>query len=333
MPQENQQNDLLSKYNVTSHQYPFDLDSSPSYGGQRVVFFINVSGDGKLALSNDSKVVQDIPKNKLNNKNATTELVNKISTQYEKYRSSQKTNASGEPDTIAPAINVGKPMKRLVTAISLYIPNDLSTNYSVSWSDEDLSDSEATAEFILGAAQTVSKLSNGEFGGAASTAAGTAKTSFIAKIGQKLKSLPAIEKATRLTSGNSKAEQLFKQVNFREFSFSYQFTPKDRAEADNVLNIVRTFRHHMLPEFKDTKEFLYIYPSEFDVKYYLNDRENEFLEKHFTAVLTACSISYSGAGQYSTFSDGMPTQINLNLTFKELSTPTKESSPFGESGA
>lgn len=326
----------LSNYDVSSHQYPTDLDTAVEYGGHRVVFFINVSGDGKLALKNDPSVVQDVPPNELNKKTAATVLGNKIVSSVNtmsESASSTYRKVSGDTSFTAPTIDVGKPMKRLVTAISLYIPNDLNINYGVSWGEEDLSDSEATANAILGSMEAVSKAASLDIGGAISTAGATTKGSVIASIASKLKSMPAIEKATRITSGNSKAEQLFKSVNFREFSFSYQFSPRDTEEAKNVLNIVRTFRHHMLPEYKDTKEFLYIYPSEFDVKYYLNDKENDKLEKHFTAVLTSCTISYSGAGQFATFADGMPTQINMNLTFKELSTPTKESSPFNGSGA
>jgi len=88
------------------------------------------------------------------------------------------------------------------------------------------------------------------------------------------------------------------------------------------------FRYHMLPEYFDKTNFMYIYPSEFDVKYYSGDKENEHLEKQMTAVLTSCSINYTPDGQFNTFSNGMPTKIRMQLQFKELAVPTKETSPF-----
>jgi hypothetical protein len=88
----------------------------------------------------------------------------------------------------------------------------------------------------------------------------------------------------------------------------------------------------MLPEYFDANQYLYIYPSEFEVKYYIKEKENELLEKYATAVLTSMNINYTPNGQFMTFADGMPTHINLDLRFKELSTPTKETSPSDKVG-
>jgi hypothetical protein len=82
----------------------------------------------------------------------------------------------------------------------------------------------------------------------------------------------------------------------------------------------------MLPEFADENQFIYIYPSEFEIKYFKNDQESEFLERHFTAVLTSCNINYTPNGQFVTFENGMPSQINMTLQFKEMYLPSKESS-------
>jgi hypothetical protein len=146
------------------------------------------------------------------------------------------------------------------------------------------------------------------------------------------------QRATRTTDGNSKAEQLFRSVDFREFEFLYTFTPKNRQEAANVLKIIRTFRHHMLPEFRDENNFMYIYPSEFNVKYYHGSAENIYIEKQLTAVLQSCDVDYTPNGQFVSFGPGdgapggMPQQITMSLRFKELSVATKESSPSDAQG-
>ena len=36
------------------------------------------------------------------------------------------------------------------------------------------------------------------------------------------------------------------------------------------------------------------------------------------------TTNYSGAGQFATFDDGMPTQINITLQFRELALLTKD---------
>jgi hypothetical protein len=56
------------------------------------------------------------------------------------------------------------------------------------------------------------------------------------------------------------------------------------------------------------------------------------MEKHFTAVLTNCTITYTPEGQFSSFENGMPARIRMSLSFKELSKPTKETSPYDRSG-
>jgi hypothetical protein len=48
------------------------------------------------------------------------------------------------------------------------------------------------------------------------------------------------------------------------------------------------------------------------------------INRHTSCVLTDLSVDYSPNGQFTSFSDGMPTQINISLVFKELATLTKE---------
>jgi hypothetical protein len=85
----------------------------------------------------------------------------------------------------------------------------------------------------------------------------------------------------------------------------------------------------MHPEFKGAGEFLFIYPSEFDIIYYTSGSENQNIHKHTSCVLTEMSINYTPNGVFNTFYEsktggGMPTQINVNLTFRELQILNKE---------
>ena len=152
---------------------------------------------------------------------------------------------------------------------------------------------------------------------------GNAITAAALSQGLKLPGTGGISKITGLAP-NPRKEQIFKHVNFRNFTFDYQFYPRDAQEAENVLKIIYQFKYHMHPEFKDANNFLYIYPSEFDISYYNNGQENLNVNRHTSCVLTDMVVNYSPNGQFAAFENGMPTQINVTLTFKELATLTKE---------
>jgi len=80
----------------------------------------------------------------------------------------------------------------------------------------------------------------------------------------------------------------------------------------------------MHPEFKDTNNFIYVYPSEFDVFYYQGTKENMNLHRHTSCVLQEMNVNYTPNGSFTTFANGMPTQINVTLSFKELALLSKE---------
>ena len=80
----------------------------------------------------------------------------------------------------------------------------------------------------------------------------------------------------------------------------------------------------MHPEYKDSNNFLFLYPSEFDIEYYHGGEENLNIHRHTSCVLTELNVNYTPNGNFSTFVGGRPTQINVSMTFKELTILTKE---------
>jgi len=124
---------------------------------------------------------------------------------------------------------------------------------------------------------------------------------------------------------NPRKEQLFKSMEFRRFSFNYQFAPRTRKEAENIQRIINTFKFYMHPEYQNNvNKMLYLFPSEFDIVYYFGDKEHPHLNKISTCVLTDLQVNYSPNGQMATFDDGMPAQINVQMSFLELETLSKE---------
>ena len=98
--------------------------------------------------------------------------------------------------------------------------------------------------------------------------------------------------------------------------------PRSRAEALNVRRILNLFKFHMHPELSAAGLF-YLYPSEFEIRYFFKNKENTYFDKISTCVLKNMSVDYGG-DIFSSFDDGIPVEINLTLQFQELELLTKE---------
>lgn len=211
--------------------------------------------------------------------------------------------------------------KQQKACIVLPTPN-VSTNYSLSWSETD--------NFTLGNLMEIggnigNTLNSENVDGFMNTMGEIVKKN--SDIGLALMSKApmygdVLSKAMGKTY-NPRKEQLFKEVNFRDFNFTYTFAPRSEQEAKNVMAIINQFKYHAHPDMKDG-DFLFIYPSEFDIVHYFDGRPNKLMPRHATSVLSSVTIDYSPNGNYSVFPNGMPTMIRMTLNFKELAILTKK---------
>jgi hypothetical protein len=359
------------KYVVDGYQYPSDLmgtqssqagfsDTTPRYGGNYVVFYINVNNESRMVTNPDGTE---------NNTNTTTidasdrvlkNLAGKAYSQ-EAVVAAQVATGAGLGTLVgaggggfgggltgaatggavvglggaAVAANTknstfSRPQKRLKTAIALHVPNQLSIRYGAGWSDEETF---ALQALISGgkeagrALETAGKaLMNGNGGEAKSAIVGGAKgvSSIVANVAlNRGPNAGALSAMTGLAP-NPMKEQVFKGVDFRTFTMEYQFAPRNKTEAENVYNIINAFKYHMHPEYKDSNNFLFLYPSEFDISYFHMGVENKYIHRHTSCVLTEFNVNYTPNGNFTTFEGGMPTQINVSMSFKELTVLTKE---------
>lgn len=347
------------KYNVTGLSYPEDLISNQAYGTNKVIFYINVNTDSRVLKqgSNAGVVAGPVQRNMRGDfvgqnfdggdaaagasgtgllagtaagvvkgfSDAAGPLRAKVVGAAVKGVVGGAIGATpGFAATAAVAANkevppgetkepqFSRPQKRLQAAIALYVPNELNIRYSASWAEEDTAEFQA---FARGAQEEGRAL-----GG-----------SFRSGIVQEALGALALNKgpgggSLGIGSGlaaNPKKEQAFKNVDFRTFTFDYRFAPRSETEAQNVLNIIRALKYHMHPELSKNG-FLYIYPSEFDIVYYKGNTENLNIHRHTSCVLTEMNVNYTPNGVFSTFPNGMPTQINVTMTFKELMLLSKE---------
>lgn len=341
-----------NEYNIEHLEYPNDLHDESIYNGNKVLIFINAHKSSKFLPSGEYTIDMD----KLDTPRIASSVVGRNLGNFGTIAAgmaptaiasilagnllgaSAKAIAVGTGVTAATGVSLAasenisgtttREMKRLKTAIALHVPNNLNIRYTAKWSDEDLSMADMAGAAGEGLNKAVNEFNAADF----MKAPGSAIASALDKMAPGAANL-ALTKApggsylsakTGLAP-NPKKEMLFKTVDFRTFSFDYVFAPRDETEATNVMQIIKTLKFHMHPEYKDNNSFLYLYPSEFDVQYYTGDGINRYIHQHTSCVLTEFSVNYTPHGSFTTFPNGMPTHISVTMSFQELVAPTKES--------
>jgi len=337
------------KYDISQMTYPSDL-LDPIYGGNMVVFYINVATASKFisqyGATYDMKGI-DTPLTKETLLARDISVLNAAASAV--VGSSLGGLIVGSATGFGGAVSVGgaiaavslgaaadiagtttREKKRLKSAIALHMPNNLNIKYTAGWAEEDTAGAEMASILIEAGEDAMGMLKS----------LSDTKISSMKDIPTNIKEMAASLGLANAPGGaymsartglaaNPRKEMVFKGVDFRTFSFDYSFFPRTIEESNNIEKIIKTFKFHMHPEFIDTNSFLYLYPSEFDISYYTKDGENTHIHKHTSCVLTDLSLNYTPNGSFNTFSNGMPTQINMSLTFKELSSPTKETINLG----
>jgi len=117
---------------------------------------------------------------------------------------------------------------------------------------------------------------------------------------------------------NPNLELLFEGVNIRSFPFSFEFFPRNPTEADQVKRIIRTFKKSMSARKTGTADIFIKAPDVFQLTFMKGGSKHPFLNRFLPMALTNMNLSYTGSNTYSTFYDGTPTHMKLDLTFKEL---------------
>ena len=117
---------------------------------------------------------------------------------------------------------------------------------------------------------------------------------------------------------NPQMQLLFDGIDFRTYSMTFTFTPYSKQEADNVRQIINKFRFHAAPKvFAGAAGFFFESPSVFDIKFFSGKTENKFINRVHRSVLESVNVNYAPNG-WSAHVDGAPTQMTMQLNFKEI---------------
>ena len=240
------------------------------------------------------------------------------------------------------SMRMGADQRRLMKyMIELPIPQDLNDSNSVTWGEDKMNALE-----LAGLAVAQEAMKNEDPGRAMINAGRLAIEAFntgieipglnsdtqasvraalsgvaIGALGSNVRPQSVIARSTGQILNNN-LELLFQGVNLRSFPYSITFSPRSSTEAETVKQIIKHLKMSMAPkagEFNGTAEGIFIKsPDVFMLKYLKDGADHPFLNSFKMCALTGMTVSYTNAGTYTTYEDGTPVNIRMNLTFKEL---------------
>jgi hypothetical protein len=314
-----------SQYDYNTHKYPIDL-GSPDKAHYMV---IHINEQRKTQFP--SQVASDLPsviqnqqtlgaKTGLENINGALRSASNTLSQTLNLPQSLTLDKNNDVRTI----------RRTTDTIALYMPDTLNFTYNQEYSTTNIEGIAAVGAAAVDAFKQYQRgnKSNiveniGAFLGnkAATTILGQGTGTAIA---QNLTGLAV----------NPQLELIYSSPRFRDFRFDFMFYPRSTQEAKEVQKIISRLRFHQAPEIKEGfGAFFLVPPSEFDIKFYYNGRENLNVPKISTCVLTTIDTdyapngwaSYERPGEFdpSLGGTGMPVAIRLSLGFQEVEFMTK----------
>ena len=224
--------------------------------------------------------------------------------------------------------------------IELPIPQDLTDSNSVTWGEDRVNALELAALNVAQGAMA------GNIGEGAVEAAQLAVTALntgvniptlsgdtqdavraalsgaaIGALGSNVSAKSVIARSTGQILNNN-LELLFQGVNLRSFPYSITFSPRDPRESRMVKDIIRSLKMAMAPkagEMEASAQGIFLKsPDVFQLKYLRDGHDHPFLNSFKLCALTGMTVNYTNAGTYTSYEDGTPVNIRMNLTFKEL---------------
>lgn len=135
---------------------------------------------------------------------------------------------------------------------------------------------------------------------------------------------------------NPHTQMLFRSPALRQFNFIFKMMARSRAEAKVIKDIVQFFREAAYPSLgsetiestdggKKTSLAMatYKFPDVFEIQYLTKLKENKNLIKFGGAYITSVSVTYNQTSP-TFFEDGMPSEVDLSLTFQETKAISRE---------
>ena len=353
-----------SKQSTKMLSFPIDVGADPGIGnhGHYIMFFINEQTNAKLkfgesesangvdSLVNEAKRrgIGGVTKEHDSKKNKFIETPNKgtrylfdsagnpteANKQIQKDTKKHETKESHKIDTTV-AIQRA-PTKRLDTAISMYMPAQVSVKYNAEYGDTEIGVLTGSAVDVVEALMAGKDVNMEKLGKDVKDAGVAMEKTAIGMVGDLGPGLKGLKEAAEMKKGvisSDRMELAFKGIKKRNFSYEFKMIPKSQAEADEIKKIINAFKFNMLPDMPNGLQSRQMnVPNTFDIQYMYQNAENNYLHKISTCFLESMDVKYGGS-RYKTFdgnADGAPpVETSISLEFKEIELITRERAQEG----
>jgi len=236
--------------------------------------------------------------------------------------------------------------RNILSTIYLPIPTNLADTNVVNWDDSSINSLALKAISSLEGVIDSAKLEalQNDFLGTASNIAGSASQALqefasglddnvreqlkTALIGEGVNVFGANIDPQQLISRdtgqvlNPNLELVFRGVKLRNFSFTFDLTPRSQDEGNSVRQIINTFKKHMAAKSSvgsSGSSGIFIgAPDIFQVAFRRGASPHPFLFTMKQCALVGMDVNYNGAGNYVTYPDGTPVKMAMQLRFKEV---------------
>lgn len=217
-------------------------------------------------------------------------------------------------------------------SIALYVPDTLTSDANVSFGDVNVGPIRKAAVNIIDALMSPQNDVSNVGGQQVQNLMQTGATSLANMVTGGISNMRAG------IATNPQKEVTLNPLEFRTFSFDYEFNPRSKEEAEQVRQIIYTFRTSMLPDAVDFSKLLeedeelvddsslknnafYSFPNIFDI--YFDGPVADKIDGFLPAVCTSAQINYTGGQKFATLYDGQPVKVTLSLSFQEIRVLTR----------
>jgi len=129
---------------------------------------------------------------------------------------------------------------------------------------------------------------------------------------------------------NPRNEMFYNTPEMRNFTFEFDFWPRNEKEAQVAEQIIHIFKYNAAPGL-DESGAIFSIPNYWNIRYMKGSQINTALHRFSRMYCTGVNIDYAPDGQYTTFkskgdeSKGYPVHTKLTVTFVEDAILTKGS--------
>lgn len=305
---------------------------------------------GKTASIGGPSTVLAYPSN-LNTPGGLKDQTDYVRFQFKKYKppfSTSSSNRGSYGGYNASAIELEDDPS--LPTVCLYMPEDIQTAYGTQWGGRAIQNVTASVLQSISGKPSLAAMAE-DISSLAGTAVDGLDIAVTKKILEALQTtgqgeglnINDVLGSTRGVVVNPNTELLFQGFDLRTFNLQFKMVARNGTEAENIKNIVTTFKQAMLPSlnetggFSDGKQtgsgidrtsFIGI-PDIVDVRFMLGGDEHPYLTQFKPCAISGLQVNYTPDGSYATYKNGEPVAISMNLQFSETKLVYREDIRYG----